>query len=145
MGEFVFLKGSLKVQPIFLGPIQIFNIFNNNTVELDLSSSFEKSGMLNIKNIKKFVHDAWHYPKELLATAMEKIFKISWDYWFYWLWCWLITLILQDARYQPIIKLWIYFKGIQPASKWLLQFIMLGLQKSGWTFVRESSWELTIP
>lgn len=74
MGEFVLLKGSLKVQPIFLGPIQIFNIFNNNTVEFDLSSSFEKSGMLNIKNIKKFVHDAWHYPKELLATAMEKIF-----------------------------------------------------------------------
>lgn len=84
VGEFVLLdrdvyfRGGryLKIQPIFLGPFQIVKVLGNNTVELDLPSSFKKNRIINIKHIKKFVNDARRYPKKLPATAKERILRL---------------------------------------------------------------------
>ena len=74
----VYFRGGryLKVQPIFLGPFQIVKVFGNNTVELDLPSSFKRNRVINIKNIKRFIRDTRRYPKELPVTATERLSRL---------------------------------------------------------------------
>ena len=71
----VYFRGGryLKVQPIFLGPFQIVKVFDNNTVELDLPSSFKRNRVINIKNIKRFIRDTRRYPKELPVPVAERL------------------------------------------------------------------------
>lgn len=71
----IYFRGGryLKVQPIFIGPFRIMKVFDNNTIEVDLPSSFKKNRVINVKNTRKFVNDKRRYPKDLPATATERM------------------------------------------------------------------------